>query len=419
MSQDDDGRLLLASIVGFGAGLYMFFKGFRTLREFRVVADTPEIPIRSIPMGLVHIRGQARSDETMVSPISHTLCYLSQVVVEEWHSGSEGEGEWKHVVTDLQSVKFYLEDSSGNVLVDATDAELDLPPSPKRVVRSIGTGHAPAATSPPHAGHATDMEVLQYIEQARARRLGHVLGKGISLIARHAGGLAAPSPAKEYINFLVNPTGGGAAALQEKMVHSMLAMHDPGGKVTLAALEVWKHPQGTPEFQAAFTALGMIAARTVSEDKGAAAALALAQQNPAQGLGMAALAAASAEPQSDPELERARQAALAYTRSHGSPLSGLAMTSAASGHFRVSECCLLPGETYDLTGTCAENPTRRDQYDRNIILKGTHEPTFLISSRTQKQVEAWLRKRFFLHVFGGAALAIVCLVVILWKAGLF
>jgi hypothetical protein len=38
-------------IVAVGGGLVSFFKGFRIYREYRVVEDTPEIPIRSIPMG--------------------------------------------------------------------------------------------------------------------------------------------------------------------------------------------------------------------------------------------------------------------------------------------------------------------------------------------------------------------------------
>jgi len=35
-------------VVGFGVGLFWFFKGFRVYREYRVLADTPEIPIRSM-----------------------------------------------------------------------------------------------------------------------------------------------------------------------------------------------------------------------------------------------------------------------------------------------------------------------------------------------------------------------------------
>src|SRR6266568_6048370 len=41
------GKLELWLAVGFGFGLYSFFKGFRVYREYRVIEDTPEMPIRS------------------------------------------------------------------------------------------------------------------------------------------------------------------------------------------------------------------------------------------------------------------------------------------------------------------------------------------------------------------------------------
>ena len=46
--------------VGVVAGLRWFSKGFRVYREHLVLADTPEIPIRSVAMGLVEIHGKAR-----------------------------------------------------------------------------------------------------------------------------------------------------------------------------------------------------------------------------------------------------------------------------------------------------------------------------------------------------------------------
>jgi hypothetical protein len=93
-------------------------------------------------------------------------------------------------------------------------------------------------------------------------------------------------------------------------------------------------------------------------------------------------------------------------------------THMASGRFRLTEYCLVPGQMYDITGTCAENPHPQDEHDRNIILKGTNEPTFLISSKTEKEIEYSLRKRTAWMVLGGAALAVACLAILLGKLGL-
>ena len=421
----DEGRLLIASILGFGAGIYTFIKGFREYREYRLVADTPEIPIRSVPMGLVHIRGQARSEETLLSPASHTPCYLFKVVVEQWHSESRGGGEWKHLTTDIQNVKFDLEDASGNVLVDATNAELDLPRGPTREVRSLASG-ASFSSSPQAQGAAavsgtpaTDTELLQYVEQARLRHFTQMVGKGVSLVS-HAGDPAREPQRQSIMSFLANPTGSGAGDFAGQMMRAMLARRDPSGETSRAALEVWKYPQGSAEFEAALARFAQASARTMASSSHApdpSAVRTQIQQHPEQALTMVALVAGAAEPQVDPKAEKARQLALAYGREH---LAGVARleTHAATGHYRLTEYCLLPGQMYDITGTCAENPNPRDEHDRNIILKGTNEPTFLISSRTQKEVQSWLRKQSLWMVLGGAALAIVCLAIFLGKLGL-
>jgi hypothetical protein len=52
-----------------------------------------------------------------------------------------------------------------------------------------------------------------------------------------------------------------------------------------------------------------------------------------------------------------------------------------------------------------------------MIVKGQSEPTFLISYRTDKQVESNLRRRAALYVFGGAGLSIVCVALLLLKFG--
>ncbi len=71
MARHDD-NLEGAAAIGFFVGVYLFFKGFREFRKYRVVADTPEIPIRSIPMGSVQIQGQAKGEERVTSPVNHT-----------------------------------------------------------------------------------------------------------------------------------------------------------------------------------------------------------------------------------------------------------------------------------------------------------------------------------------------------------
>jgi hypothetical protein len=83
--------------------------------------------------------------------------------------------------------------------------------------------------------------------------------------------------------------------------------------------------------------------------------------------------------------------------------------AARTDRFRLTEYCIAPGELYDVTGTCVENPHPKDDGDRNLICKGENEPTFLISWRSEREVRSNLRNKAALRIFGGGALAIACL----------
>jgi hypothetical protein len=246
-----------ALAVGFGAGLVWFFKGFRDYREYRVLADTPEMPIRSIPMGLVEIHGKARGDQVVSSPVSNTPCLFYRVDIEVYQQNPKGGGDWYHAATDTDGALFYVEDQTGKVLVDAHGAELDL----------IRSGYLETGVG--------DYSLVSYAD---------------SVIA-------------------------------EKREASL------GGRILSK------------------------------------------------------------------------------------------MTGSYTGPYRLAEYCILPGHWYDLTGTCVENPEPQDEHDRNMIVKGLNEPTFLISWRSEKELESTLRKRAALHIFGGAALSVVCLGILLSRLG--
>lgn len=287
----DDGKLILYSALGFGAGVYWFFKGFRIYREYRVLADTPEMPLRSIAMGLVEVHGKARpvNNKLVASPVSQTPCLFYKVDIEKYQRNSKGGGSWHHYKTDADGPPFYLEDGTGKVLVDAHGAEYDLIQSCR---------------------HATGKSTMD-------------LGDLRSLL----GGKSKP-----------------ALAVQSRA----------GDSALIAYAQSVKSSGGS-----GFT----------------------------ENLGQMALG------------------------------GGLSFGGGSSGEYRFTEYCILPGHWYDVTGTCAENPSPADEHDRNMIVKGKNEPTFLISWRSEREIEGTLRRRAALYIFGGAALAVVCLAFLLAKFG--
>ena len=91
--------------------------------------------------------------------------------------------------------------------------------------------------------------------------------------------------------------------------------------------------------------------------------------------------------------------------------------SAYPGQYRLTEYCVVPEYSYDITGTCVENPSPQDEHDRNMLVKGENEPTFLIACRSEQEIEGKLRWRARQYVFGGGILSILCLAYLLSKLG--
>ena len=334
---DPTGALLL----GTGAGVWIFFKGFRVFREFKIVADTPCMPIRSIPMGLVQVRGQALTDQLIPSPITHTPCCFYQVKIERYETGEHGG--WKHYRTDMDGAKFYIQDQTGKVLVDSYSAEYDLPESPPRVVDK-----RPCRAADGHG--ASDQNCCN---SSRKRA-------------------SASLPVQSSTGWKKGP------------------LDDP------------KHEQGRQT-------LLEIARRLPKAMAGGASI-------PGRSRLVLIEKIKASPPLADPKKEAQRQKFLQQLHETGTvpmPPMSRQFLSSATGRYRLREYLILPGQEYHVTGTCVENPDSRDAHDRNMIVLGKNEKTFLISWKAEQEVQQGLRKRALGMVFGGAALAVVCLALLL------
>jgi len=89
--------------------------------------------------------------------------------------------------------------------------------------------------------------------------------------------------------------------------------------------------------------------------------------------------------------------------------------NAATGRFRVTEYCILPGVEYGVTGTCRENPDTKNLEDRNFISQGSEEQTLLITSKPDDILDRSLRNRAFKMIVGGAVVSVVCLLILLLR----
>jgi hypothetical protein len=379
MAHDDN--LAAYALLGFGLGIYTFIKGFRQFRKYLLIADTPEIPIRSVPMGFVQIRGKAQGEKTVPSPLTHTPCLLYEVVIERWKTDSDSRGgHWSHHRTDVDGVPFYLTDATGKVLVDAQGAELDLPRTARCEARSGGMGATGVV--------ATQQELLKYISQADAHWAGGLVARGLKFVGplqnsgkeqqRQAlmGAFRNTPGSPEFIRGIMTMMAPQMKLRLESMGPQSDPEHEEARQTMLQALQ---HPLGSPEFME-----GVRRAEQMADGVG-----------------------------SSKKFDTFMQVAA------GNSGAAREMFGAASGRYRLTEFCLVPEGVYDISGTCVENPHPKDTNDHNMIVKGTNEKEFLISSKTEKELESGLKRRAVLMVFGGAALSVICMAILLAKLGLF
>jgi len=124
-SSNADTRIEFWAAIGAVFGVVLFVRGFQMLRYKRLVLNTPESKIRSASMGLVEIEGIAKGPQTIPAGITGDPCFYYRAVA--WRLESDGKNRrWQCVADERLFIPFYLEDSTGRMLVNAQGADLDV-----------------------------------------------------------------------------------------------------------------------------------------------------------------------------------------------------------------------------------------------------------------------------------------------------
>jgi hypothetical protein len=370
-------------LTGFFAGIASFFRGFGNYRKYLLLQGTPAIPIRSMAMGLVRIHGKAAGDQTIESPVSQSACCVFQVHIEKWKD-EEDSGRWMHYGADTNGVSFHLEDSSGRVLVDPRGAEFDIEST---AVRDISSARTSAVT---------DTELLAYVlhvgpgPELPGSRHNLELEQAM-LTFKSARQSATPD---EMFQKLV---GSQYSEMQQSLAGIQQSLEDEGPQsdplieeLRLAQIDLYKHPFWSKEYAASAKHVADLQAR-------------------ARKAGLMTV----------PPPPSAKSAPQADSASPENIVASIEGRPSATGRYRLTERCILPGHEYDVTGTCAINPIANSADERNVIRKGTNEPTFLISALARSGVDAMQKFRSYFLIFGGGMLAVFCLGILLLRFGQF
>ena len=97
---------------GLATGPWIYYRGFRTLRTRRLIANTPTARIRSMAMGLVEINGVVEPRSTLRAPFSGNPCAYWEVDV-----AIQTRRSWRIVHRNQSGNPFYLSDDTGVALV--------------------------------------------------------------------------------------------------------------------------------------------------------------------------------------------------------------------------------------------------------------------------------------------------------------
>jgi hypothetical protein len=117
-------ELAILSLVAIAGGLYFFVSGFRLLARKRLLITTPTSKIRSAALGLVEVNGRAAGPCTVFAPITGKPCFLYHTTV--WQQREGKNVEWDKIADETLHLPFFIDDSTGQLLVEPLGADLDL-----------------------------------------------------------------------------------------------------------------------------------------------------------------------------------------------------------------------------------------------------------------------------------------------------
>jgi hypothetical protein len=117
-------QLTILSSAAIAGGLYFFFVGFQLLARKRLLLTTPTSKIRSAALGLVEVNGIAAGPYTMPAPITGKPCFFYHTTA--WQRREGKKEEWEKVADETLHLPFFIDDFTGQLLIEPLGADLDL-----------------------------------------------------------------------------------------------------------------------------------------------------------------------------------------------------------------------------------------------------------------------------------------------------
>jgi hypothetical protein len=370
-------------VVGLCLGLYFFIQGFRLLQRRQLILNTPVSKIRSASMGMVELSGLAAGPYTVTAPVTSRPCYYYRTLVWEWKQSGKNK-RWVKVAAECSHVPFFLDDNTGQVMIDPRGADLDLHRDFQQ--EFCDSFFTTKEEVPPNvhsflARHGVMTNNKIKVEEfcIKPKNALFVLGT----LNDNPGIELTPEPILDDESMSFGEWNAslthGTAALRE----SALSLVTGDGLSLLGGL------QHNPAYDQIYNkALSTASARVIrlSPDTAPMKATEMSQQQK--------IAAA---------LAKSGVSSPAAWAAAGLTSSGTAVNQNPNGSSHPTPA----SETQD-------SPTGGfDPHPAIVLMKGTNNPTFLISWRSQRDLARSLAWKCMLMIWGGPALALLSLYALL------
>jgi hypothetical protein len=339
-------NLLVLPALGMAFGLYWFYKGFRLLQRKRLIQNTPASRIRSACMGLVEVSGLATGPFVLTSPCKQVESYYYRSTA--WQLKQQGKNtQWVKVAEETLHVPFYLDDNTAKVLIDPRGAEMDLHCDlSEQYHRSVlFTGpEMPSSVAEFLIRHGVDPEKRIKVEEYCIKPKNFLFVLGT--LSQNPGLDAGIRPAWAE-------TPGQIQRLAQPVQTAQTIQTD--------------NPQTAPQVIRLSNSSGGIAATEMTQQQKIAAALVRAGiSNPAawSAAGMTTQSTGAAPARTAPAMEPEPQ-----------------LETAAATDF--------------------------DLHPPVVLMQGTHQPAFVISWKSQRDVVRSLGRKSSLMIWGGPALTLI------------
>jgi hypothetical protein len=348
-----DGRLLAAAVIGALAGLYWFYKGFRLLQRKRLILNTPASKVRSASMGLVEISGLAVGPYVCTSPLKQSDCYYYRSVA--WELKQRGKNsEWVKVAEETLHVPFYVDDNTDRVLIDPRGADMDL-----------------------------HCDLREQYNRSAILGSSEMPGNVAEFLMRHGANPDKHIKVEEY-------------CIKPKNFLFILGTLSQNPGLDASVMPAWAGRPGqrpTPPIHEA------------EEDSDTPAIIRLSQTDP-----------------SVPAAQMTQQQKIAAALMKAGVSNPTAWAAAGIGVKaapvpvapKVDAVTVQPAAAED---TAPEISEGFDLHPPVVLMKGTHEPTFFISWRSQRDLVKSLGWKSALMIWGGPALTLGCAYFLLWHFG--